>query len=77
MQIELTVEELRTLMNDNPMSSEAIKTGAVKELIRAVSEGKRVTAIKAYRDLTGAELKEAKDAVEGSVSCFDYWSTNP
>jgi ribosomal protein L7/L12 len=33
----------------------------VRALLRA---GKKIQAIKAYRELTGADLKEAKDAVE-------------
>lgn len=33
-----------------------------------LAQGKKVTAIKTYRDLTGASLSEAKDAVERRAS---------
>ncbi|MEV8031079.1 ribosomal protein L7/L12 [Streptomyces sp. NPDC002742] len=35
------------------------------EVIALVREGKKIQAIKAYREATGAGLKEAKDAVDG------------
>ncbi|MET7988429.1 MULTISPECIES: ribosomal protein L7/L12 [unclassified Streptomyces] len=35
------------------------------EVIALVRDGKKIQAIKAYRDATGAGLKEAKDAVDG------------
>lgn len=38
--------------------------GEVADLVR---RGKKIHAIKRYRDLTGAGLKEAKDAVERLV----------
>jgi hypothetical protein len=37
---------------------------AMKEALDLVKAGKRIQAIKAYRDLTGASLPEAKAAVE-------------
>lgn len=41
----------------------------INELMRAIHAGEKISAIKAYRSLTGYGLKEAKDAVE------QYWST--
>ena len=35
-----------------------------QELLALVDDGKKIHAIKRYRDLTGAGLKEAHDAVE-------------
>jgi ribosomal protein L7/L12 len=40
----------------------------VDNLLRAIKDNKKIEAIKAYRTLTGAGLKESKDAVEGN-----YW----
>ena len=34
------------------------------ELLALVNDGQKISAIKRYRDLTGAGLKEAHDAVE-------------
>lgn len=39
------------------------------ELMRAIHNGEKIAAIKAYRTMTGYGLKEAKDAVE------KYWVT--
>lgn len=36
----------------------------INELMRAIHAGEKISAIKAYRSLTGYGLKEAKDAVE-------------
>jgi len=52
-----------------PTGSDRIATrlGAVQEFdeIRALlRDGKKIQAIRVYRDRTGAGLKEAKDAVE-------------
>jgi ribosomal protein L7/L12 len=41
------------------------RLGRVGELLR---QGKRIEAIKAYREITGAGLKEAKDAVDAMAS---------
>lgn len=40
----------------------------VDNLLRAMKDNKKIEAIKAYRTLTGAGLKESKDAVEGNYS---------
>jgi hypothetical protein len=34
------------------------------EVLRHLDDGRKIPAIKAYRDATGADLKQAKDAVE-------------
>ena len=34
------------------------------ELMRLINDGKKINAIKRYRELTGVGLSEAKDAVE-------------
>lgn len=39
----------------------------IDELMRAIHNGEKISAIKAYRSMTGFGLKEAKDAVE------KYW----
>jgi ribosomal protein L7/L12 len=36
-----------------------------RELVSLLGEGKKIEAIKRYRERTGAGLKEARDAVEG------------
>ncbi|MFJ8585743.1 ribosomal protein L7/L12 [Streptomyces sp. NPDC093595] len=41
------------------------RLGRVGELLR---QGQRIEAIKAYREITGAGLKEAKDAVDAMAS---------
>ncbi|MGI5376847.1 ribosomal protein L7/L12 [Streptomyces sp. CA-251387] len=37
----------------------------MNEVVALVRDGKKIQAIKVYREITGAGLKEAKDAVEG------------
>lgn len=41
-----------------------VKEADVDELLKAVKEGRKIDAIKAYRCLTNAGLKESKDAIE-------------
>nr|WP_240939860.1 ribosomal protein L7/L12 [Planosporangium flavigriseum] len=40
------------------------KQPELPEVVRELEAGRKIQAIKAYRDATGAGLKEAKDAVE-------------
>lgn len=40
------------------------KTKIQKEVEKYLTEGKRVTAVKTYRDLTGAGLRESKEYVD-------------
>ena len=42
----------------------AAATSADAELLALVNDGKKIHAIKRYRDLTGVGLKEAHDAVD-------------
>ena len=52
------------------------KTGIAYEVIpvltpairKAVADGKKIEAIKLYRDATGSSLKNAKDAIEKIIS---------
>jgi hypothetical protein len=37
---------------------------AMPDVVRELDAGRKIQAIKAYRDATGAGLKEAKDAVD-------------
>ena len=46
-----------TPMNSNP--------GLPPEVVQLANAGKKIQAIKLYRDITGAGLKEAKDVVDG------------
>lgn len=43
----------------------------IDALLAAMQSNKKIEAIKEYRALTGAGMKESKDAVE------KYWLTNP
>jgi len=53
----------------------------VKGMFAAMSDGRKIDALKAYRALTGATLKESKDAIESvtvpvplakPAECYDY-----
>jgi ribosomal protein L7/L12 len=45
---------------------ESAEVGDIDDRVRnLVDEGKKIEAIKLYREMTGVGLKEAKDAVEG------------
>lgn len=48
----------------NPPSSEVLKLEEVKEIMRLMQADKKLEAIKRFRQLTGADLNEAKTAVE-------------
>lgn len=41
-----------------------VEEPGLAEVVALVREGKKIQAIKTYREHTGADLKEAKDAVE-------------
>ncbi|MCZ4096034.1 MULTISPECIES: ribosomal protein L7/L12 [Streptomyces] len=43
---------------------EEVDAPDLREINELVRQGKKIQAIKAYRELTGAGLKEAKEAVE-------------
>ncbi len=70
---ELSSHEMQVLLNQVtavPVVGSAA-CEQVDELLRCMKAGtSKIEAIKAYRVLTGADLKESKDAVE------KYWLTN-
>lgn len=47
-----------------PTQTNYVPVEAVDELLKTMAYGEKIPAIKAYRVLTGAGLKESKDAVE-------------
>ena len=51
-----------------PTQINYVSCEAVDDLLKQITLGEKIPAIKAYRVLTGAGLKEAKDAVE------KYWN---
>jgi ribosomal protein L7/L12 len=65
------VDELIEFEVEQPKAG-VVPCGLVDELLRRMAEGThKIEAIKAYRVLTGASLKESKDAVE------KYWVSKP
>jgi ribosomal protein L7/L12 len=44
--------------------NEAVSGGPSEEIQRLLMRGKKIEAIKVYRAQTGADLKEAKDAID-------------
>ncbi|MEU6509064.1 MULTISPECIES: ribosomal protein L7/L12 [unclassified Streptomyces] len=59
------IEGRLALIADRLGLEESDEQRAQRERVEAlVREGKQVAAIKAYREMTGADLKEAKDAVD-------------
>lgn len=71
--MELTADQIYRICDimklSTPNASYASKDD-VKNLIRLMKQGnQKIEAIRAYRQLTGAGLQEAKDTVE------DYWPT--
>lgn len=66
------IEKIDSLIDIKvPVQTNHVPCEAVDELLMLMAEGTRkIEAIKAYRSLTGAYLKEAKDAVER------YWNVS-
>ncbi|MFB8174947.1 ribosomal protein L7/L12 [Streptomyces sp. NPDC055966] len=59
------IERRLALVADRLGLEESDEERAQRDRVEAlVREGKQVAAIKAYREMTGAGLKEAKDAVD-------------
>ncbi|MEU8968446.1 ribosomal protein L7/L12 [Streptomyces monashensis] len=59
------IERRLALVADRLGVEQSDEERAQRERIQALlREGKQVAAIKAYREMTGADLKEAKDAVD-------------
>ncbi len=46
------------------LSGGGARSSTDAELMRLINDGKKINAIKRYRELTGVGLSEAKDAVE-------------
>lgn len=68
-QNHLDIVELDNLIDIDvePVSTELVDVEKVNELLRCMQErltGGFISAIKAYRALTGVGLKESKDAIE-------------
>lgn len=53
-----------TEINVEPVPVPYADATIVNELLKAMKDGRKIEAIKAYRSLTGLGLKESKDAVE-------------
>lgn len=69
---EQTIAQLCARLGIEPTRSSAptiVATGAplADEEKRLLGEGKKIAAIKAYRERTGANLVDAKEAVEGGL----------
>ena len=69
---EQTIAQLCEKLGIEPTRSSAttiVATGAplADEEKRLLGEGKKIAAIKAYRERTGANLVDAKEAVEGGL----------
>lgn len=64
--VELNAGDCSELDNliDVPMDVEFTSVEKVDDLLKSISEGRKIDAIKAYRALTGSGLKESKDTVE-------------
>lgn len=62
---KLMAQQLQT-PEGRPLVSETI----VCRLLSAMKVGQKIEAIRAYRELTGAGLKEAKDAIENHWVIF-------
>lgn len=66
-EIDLYSLDKLTEINMEPVSTGFVETEKVNELLRCMQErlkGGLIPAIKAYRALTNANLKEAKEAIE-------------
>jgi ribosomal protein L7/L12 len=61
----LEAGQSRPIVPTSPSSGSGAAAAADPEVLRLVQAGQLIEAIKRYRELTGAGLKEAKDAVEG------------
>jgi ribosomal protein L7/L12 len=58
-------------------SARSIDSSIETELAPLLEQGKKIQAIKVYRDRTGAGLKEAKDAVEAMQPRYPYRAPCP
>ena len=59
------IEKIDSLIDiEVPVQTNHVPCEAVDDLLKQMLAGEKIPAIKAYRVLTGAGLKESKDAVE-------------
>lgn len=71
----LCIDEIQTIDNMididvKPVPVPFVDAKLVNELLKAMKHGQKIEAVKAYRSLTGLELKEAMRAVEAQWSYF-------
>lgn len=64
--LSLALEGERTarITAEHKVSERPVNVGEVFTLMSSMASSRKIDAIKAYRNLTGAGLKESKDAVE-------------
>jgi large subunit ribosomal protein L7/L12 len=62
--LEAQVAELYSQLGVDPAQASPGSTELDPEVVRLVNNGKRITAIKLYRERTGVGLKEASDVIE-------------
>lgn len=58
------VELLRFEANNSAMKDDSMTDQQLHEITEAILSGRKIEAIKAYRKISGADLKTAKEAVE-------------
>jgi ribosomal protein L7/L12 len=62
--VERIEAQIRGERLEVPQATSYMSQGNMEEVERLMKAGQKITAIKAYREATGAGLKEAKEAVE-------------
>ena len=65
--LEFAEDDLKELDNIIDIKAPTVDINDVNSLLDAMQAGRKIDAIKAYRQLTGQGIKESKDAVE------KYW----
>lgn len=59
------IESFDRIINDGVSKKDCfVDPAVVDDLLKSVKESRKIEAIKAYRNLTNAGLKESKDAIE-------------
>ena len=66
----VALEQLENLTNIIPVR-QSWTIEAVNQLLYFISHDKKIDAIKLYRSITGAYLKDAKDAVFGEKPVYE------
>ena len=67
MQVRLLEKKVEALLADLGVSTDQQRSSLPATVQHALNRGDTLRAIRLYRDQTGVNLKEAKDAVEGRV----------